>query len=62
MRTQRACDGVGPSSTKSINQPAGHAPPAGGAVTVQVVPEHETAGKIVRPPIIAPCVLEVAMH
>jgi hypothetical protein len=60
MRTQAECDGIGPSRTKSWNQPDGHTPTFGGAVIVQLPPEHENSGKMVRPPMIAPCVLLVA--
>jgi hypothetical protein len=61
MRIHCPTDGVpAESRTKSINQPAGQTPTFGGAVIVQVVPEHEAAGKSVRPPMMAPCVLEVA--
>jgi hypothetical protein len=40
--------------------PGGDTRAFGGAVTVQVLPEHENAGKIVRPPIVLPCVLDTA--
>ena len=60
MRTQCENDGVGPSSTNSWCHPGGATAAFGGAVTVQVVPAHENAGKIVRPPMLFPCVLDVA--
>lgn len=60
MRTHTECEGVGPSSTKSWNQPGGQIPTLGGAVTVHVLPEQEMSGKRVRPPMIAPCVEDVA--
>jgi hypothetical protein len=60
MRTHDACDGVGPSRIHSVNHPGGQTPTLGGAVIVHVEPEQENAGKRVRPPMIAPCVLEVA--
>jgi hypothetical protein len=35
--------------------------PLGGAMIVQKFPEHEKAGKMVLPPIVLPCVLDVAV-
>lgn len=77
MRTHTDLEGVGPSKRNSICQPEseseicptvmeGKCSPGGvtarvGAVTVHDVPEHVTAGKIVRPPMVFPCVLDVAM-
>jgi hypothetical protein len=60
MRTHLPTEGVGPSNRKSKNQPAGQIPTFGGAVIVHIVPAHTVAGKSVRPPMIAPCVLDVA--
>ena len=60
MRTQCENDGVGPSRTNSWCHPGGATAEFGGAVTVQVLPAHENAGKIVRPPMLFPCVLDVA--
>lgn len=60
MRTQVDMEGVGPSRRKSWNQPGGQTLSFGGAVTVHVLPAHEIAGKIVRWPMLFPCVLETA--
>jgi len=49
-------DGVGPSSKNNWNQPGGQTCEFGGAVIVHVLPEHENAGKIVRWPMLLPCV------
>src|SRR6266702_120823 len=54
------CEGVGPSRMYSWCHPGGDTLAFGGAVTVQVLPEHEKAGKMVRPPMVLPCVLDVA--
>ena len=37
-------------------------PTDGGAVIVQMFAAHENAGKSVRPPMIEPCVLDVAIQ
>ena len=60
MRIQCENDGVGPSKMNSWCHPGGATFAFGGAVTVQVLPEHENAGNIVRAPIALPCVLDVA--
>lgn len=49
-------DGVGLCSKNSWNQPGGQTCGFGGAVTTQVLPEHEMAGKVVLCPILLPCV------
>lgn len=54
MRTYFAVEGVGPSRIKSWNHPGGQTLLLGGAVMVQMLPEHETAGKMVRWPILLP--------
>jgi len=53
-------DGVGPSKIKSICHPGGEMPAFGGAVIAQELPAHVNAGKMVLPPIVLPCVLDVA--
>ena len=60
MRTNTPYDGVGPSRTNSWYHPGGETCAFGGAVTVQMVPWHEKAGKIVREPMTLPCVLDTA--
>lgn len=60
IRTHWEWEGVGPSRMKSWCQPGGDTFTFGGAVIVQVVPEHENAGNIVRLPIVFPWVLETA--
>jgi hypothetical protein len=62
MRTQAECDGVGPSKMKSWCHPGGLTYAFGGAVMVQVFPEHENAGKRILPPLMTfPCVLDEAI-
>jgi hypothetical protein len=61
MRTHFETDGVGPSRMKSWCQPGGQTNALGGAVIVHVWPEQEKAGKMVLPPIVLPCVLDVAV-
>lgn len=58
MRTNEATEGMLPSRTNNINQPGGQVWTSGGAVIVQVEPEHDTAGKMVLEPKLFPCVLE----
>lgn len=62
MRTHWEYEGVGPSSTKSWNQPGGAMRLFGGAVIVHVLPAHENSGNRVRWPKLLPCVLTTAMH
>lgn len=45
-----------------MNQPGGQTLALGGATTVQAVPTQLISGKMVRPPIVLPWVLEVAMN
>ena len=59
--TNTPCDGVGPSRMNNWYHPGGETFESGGAVTVQTLfPEHENAGKIVRPPMMLLWVLDVA--
>ena len=60
MRTQWECEGVGPSRMKSWCHEGGDTKEFGGAVIVQVLPLQLKEGKIVCPPIMFPCVLDVA--
>lgn len=60
MRTHCEIDGVGPSRINSMNHPGEQTWEFGGAVIVQVNPSQLKAGKIVREPMLFPCVLETA--
>jgi len=56
MRTNTPTDGVGPFKMNIINHPGGLVCASGGAVTVQALPLHVNAGKIVLWPIELPWV------
>ena len=60
MRTQFENDGVGPSRTNNWCQPGGEINAFGGALIVHVLPWQVNSGKIVRPPMVLPCVEDVA--
>lgn len=62
MRTHCENEGVGPSRTKSWNQPGGAIYELGGAVIVQWLPAQVNAGKSVRCPKLLPCELTTAMQ
>ena len=62
MRTHLEKLGVGPSSTNSWCHPGGAMCALGGAVIVHVLPLHANAGNSVRPPMLLPCVLDVAVR
>ena len=60
MRTQWEKEGVGPSRMNSWCHAGGEMKELGGAVMVQVLPLQLKSGNIVLPPIMFPCVLDVA--
>ena len=59
MRTHFENDGVGPSRMNSWCHAGGDTNAFGGAVMVHVFPLHVNSGKMVRPPIMLPCVEDV---